>query len=510
MKGVVGASRKALGSDMEIRFVTEPKADSLAVMAGEAGALPPGAQALDAKLGGALSRALATARFSGQPGQVVELLGSADMPRVLAIGAGPLDRMEPLAVERWAANAVRRLLTSGAERLALLPEPLGGVTAAEAAARAAMGARLGGYRFDRYRTRLKPEQKQTLNEIQVITEGPAAAQSRFEKEEPAVSGALWARDLVSEPPNVLHPEEFARRIAELESLGVEVEILGEAELEKMGAGSILAVGRGSARQTQLVSLSWRGARSRAAQPVCFVGKGVTFDTGGISLKPGASMDEMKGDMAGAAAVVAAMKAVAARKARANVCAVVGLVENMPDGQATRPGDIVTSLSGQTIEILNTDAEGRLLLADAVWHAQEKFHPLAMIDLATLTGAVIVSLGHEYAGMFCNDDALAHALTQAGQLEGEPVWRLPLGPAYDRMIDSPNADMKNITGKPAAGSIIGAQFIQRFIKPGLAWAHIDIAGAAWKPGPYEDPLSPAWATGYGVRLLNRLIANTYEE
>ncbi|MBY0447333.1 MAG: leucyl aminopeptidase, partial [Hyphomonadaceae bacterium] len=338
----------------------------------------------------------------------------------------------------------------------------------------------------------------------------AAAQARFENDEPVISATLLARDLVSEPPNVLHPEEFARRAQELHKLGVEVEVLGTSELEAMGAGSILAVGRGSARQTQLVTMMWRGARAKTAQPVCFVGKGVTFDTGGISLKPGPNMDDMKGDMAGAAAVMAVMQAIASRKARANVCGVIGLVENMPDATATRPGDVVTSLSGQTIEILNTDAEGRLLLADAMWHAQEKFNPIAMVDLATLTGAIVVSLGHEHAGMFSNDDALAHALHQAGQLEGEPVWRMPLGPAYDRMIDTPNADMKNIAGKPAAGSIVGAQFLQRFIKPGLAWAHLDIAGMAFKSGPYEDPLSPAWATGYGVRLLNRLVANTYEE
>lgn len=495
---------------MDIRFVTEPKADAVAVMAGEGGTLAPAAAALDARLGGVLGRAIAASRFSGQPGQVVEVLGAADAARVLVIGAGALDRLDPLAVERWAGHAVRRTLTSGAERLALQPEPAGGVTAAEAAARAAMGARLAAYRFDRYRTRLKPEQKPSLAEVQVVSDGPAAAQARFENDEPVISATLLARDLVSEPPNVLHPEEFARRAQELHKLGVEVEVLGTSELEAMGAGSILAVGRGSARQTQLVTMMWRGARAKTAQPVCFVGKGVTFDTGGISLKPGPNMDDMKGDMAGAAAVMAVMQAIASRKARANVCGVIGLVENMPDATATRPGDVVTSLSGQTIEILNTDAEGRLLLADAMWHAQEKFNPIAMVDLATLTGAIVVSLGHEHAGMFSNDDALAHALHQAGQLEGEPVWRMPLGPAYDRMIDTPNADMKNIAGKPAAGSIVGAQFLQRFIKPGLAWAHLDIAGMAFKSGPYEDPLSPAWATGYGVRLLNRLVANTYEE
>ncbi|HYD85955.1 MAG TPA: leucyl aminopeptidase, partial [Vitreimonas sp.] len=241
-----------------------------------------------------------------------------------------------------------------------------------------------------------------------------------------------------------------------------------------------------------------------------VGKGVTFDTGGISLKPGAGMDEMKGDMGGAAAVAGVMKAVALRKAKANVVGVVALVENMPGPHAQRPGDIVNTMSGQTIEVLNTDAEGRLILADAVWYAQDKFDPCAVIDLATLTGAVIVALGHEHAGLFANDEDLAHAITVAAQAEGEAVWRLPLGPAYDKLIDTPNADMKNIAGKPMAGSIIGAQFVKRFIKDGTPWAHLDIAGTAWKPGPYEDPISPTWATGYGVRLLNRLIASRYED
>ena len=281
-------------------------------------------------------------------------------------------------------------------------------------------------------------------------------------------------------------------------------------MERLGMGALLGVAQGSSRPARLVTMRWSGASSKKAKPITLVGKGVTFDTGGISLKPGAAMDEMKGDMGGAAAVAGAIKAVALRKAKANVVGVVALVENMPGANAQRPGDIVNTMSGQTIEVLNTDAEGRLILADAVWYAQDKFEPSAVIDLATLTGAVIVALGHENAGMYANDEDLAHALTSAGQQEGEPVWRMPLSAAYDKLIDSPNADMKNIAGKPIAGSIVGAQFIKRFIKDGTPWAHIDIAGTAWKPGPYEDPINPAWATGYGVRLLNRLIANRYEE
>ncbi|MEQ1492213.1 MAG: leucyl aminopeptidase, partial [Terricaulis sp.] len=409
----------------------------------------------------------------------------------------------------WAGHAVKRVLTSGAEKLVLQPDALPSVSKAEAGSHAAMGARLAAYRFDTYRTKLKPDQKPSLTTVEIAMDGPAAAKARAEKDAAIVEGVFFARDLVSEPPNVLYPESFAERLRDLETIGCEVDILEPETMERLGMGALLGVAMGSSRPGRLVSIKWNGG-SKGAKPVALVGKGVTFDTGGISLKPGAGMDEMKGDMGGAAAVAGAMKAIALRKAKANVVGVVALVENMPGSNAQRPGDIVTTMSGQTIEVLNTDAEGRLILADAVWYAQDKFEPSALIDLATLTGAVIIALGNENAGMFSNDEDLAHAITAAGQTEGEPVWRLPLGAAYDKLIDTPNADMKNIAGKPVAGSIVGAQFVKRFIKDGLPWAHLDIAGTAWKSGPYEDPLSPAWATGYGVRLLNRLIQNRYEE
>jgi leucyl aminopeptidase len=497
---------------MDVRFQSDPRADAIAVMAVEGAGLTASGQALDAKVGGALTKAIQTSRFNGGVGQVVEVLAptGVDASRILVIGVGAAEKVEPMGVERWAGAAVRRILTSGAEKLALLVDGFKGVSVAEAAAHAGIGARLAAYRFDKYRTKLKPEHRPSLSEVVVAAEGPAAAQARYEAEAPVVDGVAFARDLVNEPPNVLHPEEFAARIKGLEALGVEVEIIGEEGMKKLGMNALLGVGQGSVRQSQLVVMTWRGAKNKAAQPIALVGKGVTFDTGGISLKLGAGMDEMKGDMGGAAAVAGAMRAIAARKAKANVVGLVGLVENMPDGNAQRPGDIVTSMSGQTIEVLNTDAEGRLVLCDVIWYAQEKHQPSAIVDLATLTGAIIIALGHEHAGLFCNDDALASEIIAAGQEEGEPVWRLPLGPGYDKMMDSPNADMKNISGKTAAGSITGAQFIQRFVRNGAPWAHIDIAGTAWKPGPYEDPLSPAWGTGYGVRLLNRLVANRYEE
>lgn len=497
---------------MDIRFVAAGSGDVLAVMAGEGGELLASAQALDTATGGRLGKAAKAARFTGGPGQVVDVLApeGVDFSRILVIGIGKLDAANGLAVERWAGHAVKRTLTSGAEKLVLQPEALPGVSKADAGAHAALGARLAAYRFDTYRTKLKPEQKPTLTTVEVALEGPAAARARADQDAAVVEGVFFARDLVSEPPNVLYPESFAERLRDLETIGVEVEILEPATMEKLGMGALLGVAQGSARPARLVSMKWNGSSSKNAKPIALVGKGVTFDTGGISLKPGAGMDEMKGDMGGAAAVAGAMKAIALRKAKANVVGVVALVENMPGPNAQRPGDIVNTMSGQTIEVLNTDAEGRLILADAVWYAQDKFSPSAVIDLATLTGAVIVALGHENAGLYANDEDLAQAIISAGANEGETVWRMPLSAAYDKMIDTPNADMKNISGKPAAGSIVGAQFIKRFVKDGTPWAHIDIAGTAWKPGPYEDPLSPAWATGYGVRLLNRLIAAKYED
>jgi leucyl aminopeptidase len=496
---------------MDIRFVTAGSGDVVAVMAGEGGELFAAGKALDTAAGGRIAKAIKAVNFKGGAGQVADILApdGVDFSRVLVIGVGKPDAADGMAVERWAGQAVKRVLTSGAEKLVLQPDALPGVSKAEAGSHAAMGARLAAYRFDTYRTKLKPEQKPSLTTVEISMDGPAAAKARAEKDAAIVEGVFFARDLVSEPPNVLYPESFAERLRDLETIGVEVDILEPAAMERLGMGALLGVAMGSSRPARLVSMKWNGG-SKGAKPVALVGKGVTFDTGGISLKPGAGMDEMKGDMGGAAAVAGAMKAIALRKAKANVVGVVALVENMPGANAQRPGDIVNTMSGQTIEVLNTDAEGRLILADAVYYAQDKFEPTALIDLATLTGAVIVALGHENAGMFSNDEDLAHAITVAGQSEGEPVWRLPLSAAYDKLIDTPNADMKNIAGKPIAGSIVGAQFIKRFIKDGTPWAHLDIAGTAWKPGPYEDPLSPAWATGYGVRLLNRLIQNRYEE
>jgi leucyl aminopeptidase len=496
---------------MDIRFVTAGSGEVVAVMATEGGELLGAGKALDSASGGRIAKAMKAAGFKGGAGQVVDVLApdGVDFSRVLVIGVGKAEAADGMGVERWAGHAVKRTLTA-VEKLVLQPDALPGVAIAEAGAHAAMGARLASYRFDTYRTKLKPEQKPTLQAVEIVLEHTAAAKARAEVDAAIVEGVFFARDLVSEPPNVLYPESFAERLRDLETIGVEVEILEPAAMEKLGMGALLGVAQGSARPARLVAMKWNGSSMKKAKPFAIVGKGVTFDTGGISLKPGAGMDEMKGDMGGAAAVAGAMKAIALRKAKANVVGIVALVENMPGSNAQRPGDIVNTMSGQTIEVLNTDAEGRLILADAVWYAQDKYDPVALVDLATLTGAVIVALGHEHAGMCVNDEDLAHAISAAGAAEGELVWRLPLSAAYDKLIDTPNADMKNIAGKPVAGSIVGAQFIKRFVQDGTPWAHLDIAGTATKAGPYDDPLSPAWATGYGVLLLNRLIANKYED
>ena len=467
------------------------------------------AQQLDKKTKGAISKALATMRFTGAKGQLVEVLSPAglDLDRLLVVGMGPAEHFNGLAAESVGATATARLLTSGQKEVCLAIEvPKGAAIEPDAAAaHLALGCYLRGYRFDAYRTTLKKTEKPSLAKVTIGTDDAAGAKKAWKQHEALSSGIFFARDLVTEPPNVLYPAEFARRARKLEELGVEVEILDEKDMAKLGMHSLLGVGLGSERESQMLVMQWKGASDRKAAPVAFVGKGVTFDTGGISLKPGPGMEAMKYDMGGAAAVTGAMVALASRKARANVVGICGLVENMPDGKAQRPGDVVKSMSGQTIEILNTDAEGRLVLADALWYCQQRFKPQFMVDLATLTGAIRISLGLELGGMFSNNDELAERLRAAGKREGEELWRMPMGERFDKMIESPIADMKNIGG-PFGGSITAAQFLQRFVNK-LPWAHLDIAGTAWTDEARAT--TPKGATGFGVRLLNRLVADHYE-
>ncbi len=484
--------------------VTEAQG-AVAVLALEEGALSFGAEALDKATAGAVRRAIAASRFTGKAGQTLDLLAPAGIAagRALIVGGGAQGEFTGEAAEAFAAHAYQALKLSGAEHVWLM---LPGATG-EQAAQAAFGARLAAYRFDRYRTREAEDKKPSIKRFSIVCDDPKAAKKASAPWGALADGVEFTRDLVSEPANILYPEEFARRVKKLEKLGLEVEILGEKEMKKLGMGALLGVGQGSERESQLVVCQWKGARDKDEAPIAFVGKGVTFDTGGISLKPAEGMEDMKWDMGGAGAVAGLMCALAGRKAKANVVGILGLVENMPDGNAQRPGDVVTSLSGQTIEVLNTDAEGRLVLADALWYCQDRFKPRFMIDLATLTGAIIVALGNDFAGLYANDEALADKLLAAGKTEGEAVWRMPLPPAYDKHIDSPIADMKNLGNGRAGGSITAAMFLQRFTN-GTPWAHLDIAAVAWRK-PSTSPTVPEGGVGFGVRLLNRLVADNYE-
>lgn len=444
-------------------------------------------------------------RFDGESGAIVELFvaTNATARRVILLGLGAGSEAD---YERAGGSLVARLLTSGVATVALDFSALPGAPDAKSVARFAASAAQRAWRFDVYRTRLAEKLKPTLATL-TIAGAPAAAAQAWVDFDAVTKGMALTRELVTEPANIIYPQTFVERVERsIEGLGLEVTALGEAEMRALGMGALLGVSQGSRREARLLALKWSGAGAGDPE-VAFVGKGVTFDTGGISIKPAAGMEDMKWDMGGAAAVVGAMKVLALRKARANVIGVCGLVENMPDGNAQRPGDVVTSMSGQTIEVINTDAEGRLVLCDALCWVQKTHRPRTIIDLATLTGAIIVALGHDHAGLFSNDDALATQLSAAGVASGDKLWRMPVNPSYDKLLDSPIADMKNV-GPRAAGSITAAQFLQRFIEKDVRWAHLDIAGMAWadKPGPNYDK----GATGFGVRILDRFIRDNVEK
>ena len=454
-----------------------------------------------------LERALAegarAARFSGKTGQLFEgfVERNGAVVRVALAGAGAEGDGRIAALERAGAALAAKYLTSGETELAL---DAAGLSPAEVAA-VLTGLSLRSWRHDAYRTRLKDEQKVSLTQVDVFgaTEGSAAA---WEVEQALVAGVEFTRGLVAEPANVIYPESFVERCLErFKGTGAELSVLGEDEMRALGMGALLGVSQGSSRAPRLLTIKWLGG-PKGGRPTVFVGKGVTFDTGGISIKPAAGMEDMKWDMGGAGAVAGAMLAMALRKAKANVIGICGLVENMPDGKAQRPGDVVTTMSGQTVEVINTDAEGRLVLCDAMTWAQQEFKPAALVDVATLTGAMIISLGHEHGGLFSNDDGLADALLAAGKASGDKLWRFPLSPAYDKLIDSPIADMKNV-GPRWGGSITAAQYLQRFVDEGTPWAHLDIAGMVWadKPGATWDK----GATGFGVRLIDRYVRGRLE-
>ena len=489
---------------MQIRFAdSRPTGDYALVMP-----VPGKDRAALGRLGSsqqAVSAALDRQRFEGEPSSASEQFfdDGGSVRRLLLVGTGASGTAGD-APEKLGGTAAARLQTSGETKAVIDLSGLG--YDADATARVGLGAALRSWRYDRYRTKLKDSQKPTLGEI-VIVGGDSGAAARYESRWAAVvEGVSLTRELVTEPANIIYPETFVERVrASVEGGGLQVEVLDRAEMEKLGMGALLGVAQGSVREARLLVLRWNGGGS-GGQPTAFVGKGVTFDTGGISIKPAAGMEAMKWDMGGAGAVAGAMKAIALRKAKANVVGVCGLVENMPGGNAQRPGDVVTTMSGQTVEVINTDAEGRLVLADAVTWVQRNYKPSTIVDLATLTGAILISLGHEWAGLFSNDEDLAAKLQKAGDESNDKLWRMPLGEPFDRLIDSPIADMKNV-GPREGGSITAAQFIQRFIEAGVKWAHIDMAGKAWsdKPAATYDK----GATGFGVRLLDQYVEDVLE-
>ena len=499
-------------------------------------------------------RAADTNQFKGKSGSTLDILAPQGLKasRLIVAGAGKLSAIKDNDFLKLGGAAAGKLRAGNGTVTIMAELPTGAMTPDQAAA-VASGIRLRAYKFDRYKTKKKdgeevalkgdvslagtndsgagdqqsdPHLMLNLNESEharledfVLVRQLDAhldgarfflhhrldyAAHGIEQVAQIVDGVIMARELVNEPPNVLYPAEFARRASQLRKLGVDVEVLDVKAMTKLGMGALLGVAQGSTRPGRVVIMRWNGAR-RGDQPVAFVGKGVCFDTGGISIKPAGSMEDMKGDMGGAACVVGLMYALAARKAKVNAVGAIGLVENMPDGNAQRPGDIVTSMSGQTIEIINTDAEGRLVLADVLWYVAKKIKPKFMVDLATLTGAIMVALGTEYGGLFSNNDELAERLTKVGLATGERVWRMPLGPEYDKQIDSQFADMKN-TGTRNGGSITAAQFLQRFVDD-TPWAHLDIAGTAM--GAPKSDINQSWGSGFGVRLLERLVADYYE-
>jgi leucyl aminopeptidase len=475
-----------------------------------------------------LSKAAEAGEFKGRNKQTIEIYAPTglDIKRLVLIGCGkPSEKTQNDWVMLGGA-ALGSLTARKCETASLFVEVDDGTeeTASEIAALVGQGALLRHYTFRKYLTRSTETEngnnndsattskkasarREGLHKLTIHCPQPDKAKAAFQRLRGVADGVMLARDLVNEPANALGPIEFAAEAKKLEKLGVTVEILDDKELKKLGFGALLSVAQGSVRPGRVAVMQWNGTKAKKPQqPVCFVGKGVVFDTGGISIKPAQGMEDMKGDMGGAACVTGLMHALAARKANVHAVGLIGIVENMPSGTATRPGDIVTSLSGQTIEVLNTDAEGRLVLADVITYAIDRFKPRFVVDLATLTGAIMVALGKEYAGLYANDDTLAQELSAASAATGEKVWRMPLDKSYDKLIDSKNADMKNIGGR-WAGACTAAAFIQRFVKD-TPWVHIDLAGTAM--AAEGNDINRSWGSGWGVRLLDRLVADHYEK
>ena len=477
----------------------------------EGKSLPKWAAEIDSDAYGKIKKSIATSRFEGKKKQILTILAPEGLQydQLILVGLGKGKDLGTICHEHIGGKLLSELNSAGIKQASILYHPVKGckLTDAEAAMHLATGLQLKSYRFDKYKTKQKDSDKPSLESVTIAVEDSRDATELFDTQRKVLDGVFFTRDLVNEPGNVIEPEHYAKLIDKtLSPLGVKVEVLGEKEMTKLGFGSLLSVGQGSVKESKMVIMKWDGGKKKD-QPIAFVGKGVTFDTGGISIKPSSGMGDMKMDMGGSGTVVGLMMALAKRKAKSNVIGIVGLVENMPDGNASRPGDVVTSYSGQTIEVLNTDAEGRLVLADCLWYCQEKFKPQFMVDLATLTGAILVALGETTGGLFSNDDKLSERILEASKATGEKMWRLPMGLEYDELIDSPIADVQNISSGRWGGSITAAQFLKRFTND-LPWAHMDIAGVA--TASKATDITPKGASGFGVRLLNEMIAKHFEK
>lgn len=488
--------------------ISLPKNGALVFLVSGEGGLSPLAAELDKAHGGFIKKAMKVAAFEGKKGAALEILcpSDTDYERILLIGTGDQAALTAVKWRLLGGTIAGKLDLKKIAKPTLILEDAGD-DAITTACNLAHGMTLRQYEFDKYKTKAKKDNNSDF-EIKTVTiqsEDPAKAKKAYASDyAPLQEGVFTARDLVNEPSNVLGPDEYVKRIKAMSKLGLEIDVLDEKDMKKLNMNALLGVGQGSRQGSYLAVMKWMGGKA-SDKPVAVVGKGVCFDTGGISIKGAGGMEDMKGDMGGSAAVVGLMQTLAARKAKANVIGVVGLVENMPDGNAQRPGDIVTSMSGQTIEIINTDAEGRLVLADALWYTQDKYKPTHMVNLATLTGAIMVALGKEYAGLFSNDDELAEDLVEAGKRTGEGLWRMPVGPSYDKLINSKFADMKN-TGGRWGGAITAAQFLKRHVNE-TAWAHLDVAGTAM--ASEKSAINQSWGSGFGVDLLNDWIRENFE-
>ncbi len=489
-------------------------ADTAILLVFQDGKLGRDGTKLDKDSGGYIAQALKkNPAFTGRHGESLVLTLPAKSPyaQVIFVGLGKDKKLNAVQAEDAGGKIWPALEKSGAKHAALFVDAeSASLKSPELAARFAAGLKLRSYKFEKYKSKKKDDKAKKFSKLDIVLAKFTEAAAAYKNLDAVANGVFFARDLVNEPPNHIYPELFTKRIiAELKPLGVEIEVLDEKKMLKLGMGAILSVGMGSDNLPRMVIMRWNGNPSSKEKPIALVGKGVTFDTGGISIKPAAGMEEMKMDMAGAAAVVGTLRALAARKAKANVVGIVGLAENMISGHATRPSDIVTSYAGKTIEVLNTDAEGRLVLADCLTYVQEKYKPRAIVNLATLTGAMMIALGYEYCGIFCNDNNLWTNLEKAGHETGEKIWRMPLDEVWKKEMESPVADLQNLAKSGRfAGACTAAGFLEHFIENGTPWAHMDIAGTAWIKA--DRATVPKYGTGFGVRTLNRLIADNFEK